>query len=238
MARGSTHLARRARRARRFVDAALGVLVWLQMLQQAMPGHVHEACGVLLAAVLVAHIVQHRRWFAALARGRWDAWRVLRTAVIAAALAALSASVVSGLAMSTASSTLGLGGTATARAVHLPASHLAFCLLALHAGLQTASLRPTGAVRPGGGHSDGPARPGEGKRRPARAATCAVLAAAGIWAFIDLRFPAYLSGAAGFAFMDAAKPVAFLALEYLLVAGLFFILGAILAQAAKSSRRR
>lgn len=193
----------------------LACLAVFQMLHMHIPDEVHEVTGVLFGVALVVHIVQHRRWFAALAKGKWSAVRVVNAAVIACLLLCACAMLISGLAMSGWAVDAEVRGSGIARAVHLPLVHIGFCLLALHAGLQMHRVIP---VR---------------NQQVARGTTAKVLvgvitvavAAFAIWSLFDLDFAGYILGTTGFAFIDPTKPIALSALQYLAIFALFAGIG-------------
>ena len=69
--------------ARMAVDAALALVSLAVMATSQVAAAPHEFLGLSLLALMVAHVVLNRRWFAALGKGRWTAVRVLQTIAVA-----------------------------------------------------------------------------------------------------------------------------------------------------------
>lgn len=205
----------------------LACLAVFQMLHMHIPDEVHEVTGVLFGVALVIHIVQHRAWFAALAKGKWDAARVVNTVVVACLLLCACIMLASGLAMSGWAVDAEVRGSGIARAIHLPLVHIGFCLLALHAGLQMRRVIP--GLR---------ARAMQSIAMKVLFAVVAVAVAAfAIWSLIDLDFAGYILGTTGFAFIDPTKPIALGALQYLAIFALFAGMGHAVSRGRNTIRR-
>ena len=106
----------------------------------------------------------------------------------------------------------GLGiaaGTGGARGLHLPLSHVLYCLVAAHAGLSA-----------------------KGTRRLPRPALIAwaIAAVAGIWSFAVLDFGGYITGTTAFAFVDPFKPAVLSFIQYASVFSLFALVGVALSK--------
>ncbi len=190
------------------VDIALFVLLTLLMMRAQLPALFHQVAGIAFGALVMAHLWQHRAWLAALVRGRLSGRSLGLAVAMAAILACAVVLVASGLVMSTWATGLGIAaGTGVARSLHLPLSHVLYCLIGLHAGLSV-----HGAQR---------------MPRPALAIWCAV-AAMGVWSFVTLGFPTYITGSVAFALVDPSKPIPFTFVQYASVFALFALAGAVL----------
>ncbi|MBQ9068519.1 MAG: hypothetical protein IJ131_05565 [Eggerthellaceae bacterium] len=224
----------------------LALLAVIQMLHMHIPDEVHEVAGVLFGVVLVVHIVQHSSWFKALAKGKWNALRVVNALVIDCLVLCACAMLASGLAMSGWAVALGATGSGIARAIHLPLVHIGFCLLALHAGLQmhrvVSKVRTKDCDSNGsGGNSDknaGNSGSGNSNNSSSGSGTndgnvlrtitvlaLVAIAAFAVWSIADLDFVGYILGTTGFAFIDPSKPVVLSALQYLAIFILFASIG-------------
>ncbi len=60
----------------------------------------HEVLGTVLLILFTVHHILNRRWFGALAKGRYSAFRVLQTALVFLLIASVAASAVSGIMLS------------------------------------------------------------------------------------------------------------------------------------------
>ena len=216
------------------VDAAMAaafVAVMATALVQEAP---HEFLGIALFALVVVHVVLNRRWFAALARGRYDAVRVLRLVAVVGLLACVAAQVASSLVLSKHVFWLlpALPGAGLARRVHMLCSYWSFLFAFAHAGLQFRTV----VVRLGS------------KRHLGVVAiwtyriALVAIACFGAWSFAALGMPAYLTGQVQFAFADYAAPLVLTFAQYasvaVLVAGAFYYLERLLRGRGKGSRNR
>jgi len=97
----------------------------------------HEIIGVLLIAIWAAHIYANRRWYNAIFRGKYKAFRVVRTVVNCGMLVCTIFLAVSGVMLSNhVFAFLEIeSGASFARTAHLLASHWYFVFIALHIGL-------------------------------------------------------------------------------------------------------
>ncbi|MCH4213519.1 MAG: hypothetical protein PHR15_08115 [Atopobiaceae bacterium] len=208
MAKTMTDGARRRRALLREVDDALLMVGMLaQMLRGYVPPLVHEVMGLVLGAAVAWHVVLHRRWFAALAHGRWGVFRAVDAVLVLGCAASLTVMVVSGLLMADLTGGFGLGLAGPARAAHLLSVHLGFVLMAAHGGWAVRVSHAAVLARRG---------PVSRRRRAVTWALTAVVCVAGLWAFVDLGYVGYIAGIVGFAPAYAAKPLAAYLLEVLL----------------------
>lgn len=73
-----------------------GIFLLLLLPIQATIG-IHIGLGVLLLTLIGIHLYQHRRWFKALVKGRWNCKRFRKTALTALLTAAILLVIGSGL---------------------------------------------------------------------------------------------------------------------------------------------
>lgn len=214
------------------VDAAMTVLLLLQMAQQLLPQGIHELSGIGLGTLFVAHNLLNLRWYTQLRRGRWTAARALQTIVNACCLTLLVLMLASGISMSELMTRLGVGfpGVALMRRVHMSCVYAGLIVMSFHLGLHGHMV--LGALRR------------LGLSEPSRLASVFERAAAvaisvyGVYAFAKLNLWGYVSGGVEFAFMDASVPLpAFLA-DYAAVMALAVCLGHCLAQLISKRRHR
>ena len=200
------------------IDAAMAASFVAVMATALVHEAPHEYLGIALFALVVAHVVLNRRWFAALTRGRYNALRVMQLMAVVGLLACIVAQVVSSLVLSKYAFEFlpALPGAAWARRLHMLCSHWGFVFAFAHAGLQFR----TALVRLGVGRLLGTV-----SLWVCRVAFVAV-ACFGAWSFVTLGLPAYLTGQVQFAFADYSVPAALAYARYasagVLVAGVFY----------------
>ena len=66
---------------RRIVDAAMTVLLLLLMAYQVTGEALHEWIGMGMTVLVIAHQILNRRWYGALLKGKYNAYRVLTTVI-------------------------------------------------------------------------------------------------------------------------------------------------------------
>ena len=125
------------KRKRMAVDAAMTVLLPCLMAYSLIGETFHEAAGVGMLALFLAHHVLNRGWSRGLFRGRYRPLRAVRTAVDLLLCGVMVCLPLSGILMS---KHLFLflpetGLAAGARTVHLLTAYWGFLLLCLHLGL-------------------------------------------------------------------------------------------------------
>lgn len=194
------------------VDVALALTATLLMMRAQLPAMLHQVAGIAFGVLIAIHMWQHHTWLSALVHGKLNgAAQIVSALGMAAILVIAVALIASGLLMSTWASALGIAaGTGGARALHLPLSHLLYCVISLHAGLcmKGVSRLP----------------------RPALAVWAAA-AALGIRSFIALDFAGYITGATAFAFVDPSKSTIVGFVQYASIFALFALAGAALSTA-------
>lgn len=215
--------------ALRAIDAALGALLLVQMLQQYQSSTLHAWLGAAFCALLIAHAVLHRRWFAALTYGGWTALRAVQTAAVALCLAYGAALAVSGACLSGAVIDL-MGwrdGGALAQRVHLMASYGGLAAFALHVGIQ-AHMRMRRMRKKRVSLSS--------PQRALTGAAALLVAVAGAACFAHLDLWTFITGAAHFAFVDTSVPAPATLLEFVLAGAMIAELGYALACVASIAR--
>lgn len=200
------------------VDIVLAFVTTLLMMRTQLPAMLHQVAGIAFGMLAGVHMWQHRAWLSALLHGKLHGRQLISAVGMAVILVCAAALIVSGLMMSTWATDLGIAtGTGGARRLHLPLSHVLYCLVGAHAGLCMKGVRKL--------------------PRPALAAW-AVVAAAGIWSFIALDFGGYITGTTAFAFVDPSKPAVLSFAQYASIFALFALAGAALQLAlAKPSSK-
>lgn len=131
------------------VDALMAIAFVLVMATALVEEAPHEYLGLALFALIIAHVVLHRRWFAALGRGHWSALRALQVGVLLGLAICITGQVVSAVVLSKHALSFlpAISGSALARSVHLICSYWAFVLAFAHSGLQAKNvLRRIGGI--------------------------------------------------------------------------------------------
>ena len=186
---------------RRIVDIGVTVLLLLQMAYQVMGEAAHEWLGMGMTALVIVHQVINRRWYGAMFRGRYTAYRAASACVNALLLLSFALTAFCGMAMSNYAVPFlyGIARVSFVRVTHLSLSHWSFVLMGLHLGLHVPVMLQRLKLK------DGPRR--------ALSWIGAGVAGIGLWLFLKSGMPNYLFFRVPFAFLDYEKAGALVLLE-------------------------
>ncbi|MBR2789313.1 MAG: DUF4405 domain-containing protein, partial [Eggerthellaceae bacterium] len=135
------------------VDTLLALVTLAVMATSQVLAAPHEFLGLSLLALMVAHTVLNRRWYAGLSKGRWTSVRVLQVLAVAGTVLCALGQAVSAIILSEHAFAFlpEMPGAWWARKVHMLCSFWFFVFVSAHVGLQWRSmLARMGAMRPGG----------------------------------------------------------------------------------------
>ena len=188
---------------KRIVDAALTALLLCLMAYQVTGEALHEWLGIAMTMLVIVHQILNRKWYAALFKGKYPAYRIAATALNLALLAAFALTAFCGMSMSghAVPFLYGMTKVSFARQMHLSMSHWAFVLMGLHLGFHipamAAKLNKT--------------------VKTALTAVFAVAAGVGLHLFMRSGMLDYMLFRVPFAFLDYDKAAALVFLENLLM---------------------
>ena len=186
---------------RRIIDIGMTVLLLLQMAYQVMGEAAHEWLGMAMTALVIVHQILNRRWYGAMLKGKYTAYRAVSTCVNVLLLVSFALTAFCGMAMSNYAVPFlyGIVRVSFVRVTHLSMSHWSFVLMGLHLGLHVPVMLTKLKLK-------------DGARRALDVA-CAVVAGAGLWLFFKNGMPNYLFFRVPFAFLDYEKAGALVLLE-------------------------
>ena len=198
---------------RRTIDVCMTVLLLCLMSYQVTGEEKHEWTGVAMTSMVIIHQILNRKWYAALFKGKYNAYRTVTTAVNLLLLIAIIITAFCGMSMSEYAVPFLYLETAVyiVRPTHLAMSHWAFVLMGLHLGLHIPVLfrkRRSGET---------------GSQVPTIIFT--LLAGIGFWLFLKNGMPNYLFFRVPFAFLDYEKSIWLVFLENLAMLGFWGFVG-------------
>ena len=197
---------------KRVVDAAMTAVLLCLMAYQVTGEAAHEWCGIAMTALVIAHQVLNRRWYGALLRGKYNAYRTATTALDLTLLLSIALTAFCGMSMSghAVPFLYGIAPISFVRQTHLSMSHWSFVLMGLHLGFHI------------------PAMTAKLDKRAKTALTTVFVCAAGVGLYLFLRsgMADYMMFRVPFAFMDYDKAAWLVFLENLLMLLLWAFLGA------------
>ena len=201
------------------IDIGMVLLLPLLMAYSLVGEAAHEYLGIGMFLLFAAHHILNAAWWKHLLRGRYTPLRIFGTAVNLALAIIMLALPISGMILSRhVFQFLHLGGSATARTVHLLASYWGLVLMSFHAGMH-------------GNVMVGMLRKSFNIRQTSTVGTWALrlisvlLAVCGIYAFVQQKISSYLFLRTQFVFVDFSQPVSQSLLEYCVIIVLLMVVG-------------
>ncbi len=190
---------------KRIVDAAMSVLLLLLMAYQVTGEVLHEWIGMGMTVLVIVHQILNRKWYGALFKGRYNAYRVLTAAINILLICCFALTAFCGMSMSghAVPFLYGMAPVSFARQMHLSLSHWAFVLMGLHLGLHIPAMAAGFKLKE--------------KTKTALACIFTCIGGAGLWLFLRNGIPDYLFFRVPFAFLDYEKAGWLVFLENLLM---------------------
>ncbi len=215
----------RMRIIKKAVDVCMTVLLLCLMAYQVTGEVLHEWSGIGMTVLLIVHHILNRRWTAALVKGKYNAYRIVSTAVNALLFVSIALTAVCGMSMSSKAVPFlyGILPVSFARRFHLSMSYWSFVLMGFHLGLHvpamTAGWKMNKTVK------------------TILAAVFALIAGFGFMLFLKSGIPGYLFFRSPFAFFDYDKSGPAVFAENLAILTAFAFLGACCASLTKGDKK-
>ncbi len=196
------------------IDAAMTVFLLCLMAYQVTGEALHEWIGIGMTAILIVHHVLNIKWYSALFKGKYNAYRIIITAVNTLLLASILLTALGGMSMSNTAVPFmyGIINMIFARKTHLALSFLSFILMGFHLGLHLPAM--TAKIKP---------------NKTARIILTVIftaLAGLGFFLFFKNGIPGYITFRTHFALFDYDKAPVLVFLENLAVMFFFVFAGA------------
>lgn len=211
---------------RKTVDIVMTALLFCLMSYQVTGEKLHEWLGIGMTAALIVHHILNIRWYGALFKGKYNAYRIITTIINMVLLVSIALTAVCGMSMSghAVPFLYGMLDMVFARTAHLALSFWSFMLMGVHLGLHLPAI--TAKIRP--------------KKAARLVFTCIfmVLAGIGFLLFIQNGIPGYITFRTHFAFFDYSKPAVLVFLEYLAIEFSFVFTGASVVRLIRSTNQK
>ena len=213
----------------RVIDLLMTLILPLLMAYSLIGETFHEVIGTVMLVLYVLHLFLHRRWWKAVPKGRYNAYRAFITFLNLILLVLMLTQPLSGIAMSHHLYTFlpFTGIAATARDIHLVLGYWSYVLMSAHLGLHMEWVI-RGITK---GKEQKQAIPWIGR------ILVFLISAYGIYAFIKRGLPGYMFMQTMFAFFDFGEPVLFFIADYLAVMVLFAAAGYYIGKLLKRNRK-
>ena len=199
---------------RRVIDICMTVLLLCLMAYQVTGEAAHEWTGIIMTVVVIAHQILNRKWYTALFKGKYNAYRAMTAAADLLLIVAMLFTAFCGMAMSEYAVPFFYWTSKVffVRPTHLAMNHWAFILMGFHLGLHV-PLFLSKHIK---------------KHRPGvlLSAVCAVIAGIGLWLFMKNGMQNYLLFRVPFAILDYEKAAWQVFVENILILSFWVFLGA------------
>lgn len=208
------------------MTAALLLLMTYELIGQA----VHEWIGIGMFVLFVLHHILNGNWSRRILKGRYTAFRMMQTALVALVLFFMFGSMISGVILSRhVFSFLPIhGGRVFARNLHMLSAYWGFVCMSLHLGFHwNMMMGMAGRLIK---------KPSKIRKWVLRAAAF-LIAGYGVYAFIKRDIVGYMFLQNQFVFFDFEEPVTFFLLDYMAGGALFVCAGHYLGQLVRRKKR-
>ena len=211
---------------KRTVDACMTVLLLCLMAYQVTGEVLHEWIGIGMTVLVIVHQILNRRWYGAIFKGKYNAYRILTTVLNVLLLLSFALTAFCGMSMSghAVPFLYGMTKISFARRMHLSMSHWAFVLMGLHLGLHV----PMMAAR---------LKLTDGVKMAVSVVMCG-LAGIGLYLFLKSGMSDYLFFRVPFAFLDYEKAAAAVFLENILMLLFWAFIGTQAAGLCRGASRK
>ncbi|MBR1597972.1 MAG: DUF4405 domain-containing protein [Lachnospiraceae bacterium] len=130
------------KKTRMMIDILMTLLLPLLMAYSLIGENIHEVLGICMFALFIAHHVINRKWWTAIRKGKYNAVRILNTAVNLFLAVFMILQPLSGILMSKyvlKEVTIG-GATSTLRTIHMTLAYWGFIMMSFHLGLHIRAI--------------------------------------------------------------------------------------------------
>lgn len=216
------------KRIRLLVDIGMVILLPLLMAYSLLGEKFHEMIGTVMAVLFVIHLIQNRKWVAAIPKGRYNARRVFQTALDLMLLMFMILQPLSGILMSKHLYTfIQISGISSVmRGIHMALAYWGFVLMSIHAGTHLQPLLRRFRTDRSGFVMTG------------SIILTALICLYGIYAFVKRQIPSYMFLQIKFAFFDFSASRILFILDYLAVMVLFAVIGLLISAGLSNIGKR
>ena len=128
--------------ARMIIDILMVIILPLLMAYSLVGENYHEVIGICMFTLFIAHHVMNRKWWTGLLKGKYNAIRILNTAINLVLAVYMILQPVSGILMSkyVLKDVTISGASGTLRTIHMTFAYWGFMLMSFHLGLHVRAV--------------------------------------------------------------------------------------------------
>ena len=178
---------------KRCIDVCMTILLLCLMAYHVTGEQAHEWIGMGMTLLVIIHQVLNRKWYTAIFKGKYNAYRIITTIVNVLLLLSFALTAFCGMSMSGYAVPFlnGMTKVSFARRMHLSMSYWAFVLMGMHVGLHVPAMAAKWKIAD--------------KMKWAVASMTCLLAGIGLFLFLKNGMPDYLFFRVPFAFLVYEK---------------------------------
>ena len=134
---GKIRLGGYMKKARKYIDIMMVLLMPFLMAYSLIGENIHEVLGICMFALFIAHHVINRKWWTGIFKGKYNAVRILNTAVNLFLAVFMILQPISGILMSkyVLKEVTISGASSVLRTIHMTLAYWGFILMSFHLGL-------------------------------------------------------------------------------------------------------
>lgn len=200
------------------IDIGMTIILLLLMTYALIGEEVHEWLGIGMFVLFILHHILNYKWWSHIVKGKYKAFRILQTSVVAGVLLAMLGSMISGVILSRhALDFLPIqGGMSFARKLHMISAYWGFILMSIHLGLHWNMII---------GMAKNFMKKASWSLRWGLRIIALLIAGYGGYAFVKREIGRYMLLKIQFVFFDFDEPVVSFLFDYVTIMGLFVLIG-------------
>ncbi|MBQ5366457.1 MAG: DUF4405 domain-containing protein, partial [Thermoguttaceae bacterium] len=211
---------------KRTLDAVMIALLLCLMAYQVAGEAAHEWFGVGMVALAAVHQILNRKWYGALFRGKYGAFRTVSTVLNVLLILSFALTAFCGMSMSSHATPFlyGAASVSFARRAHLSMSYWTFVLMGLHLGTHLPAITAGLKLKE--------------RTKAVLAGVFACIGGVGLWLALRNGVQNYLFFRVPFAFLDYEKAAWLVYLEHLLTLSFWALIGTQTARICMSAGQK
>jgi hypothetical protein len=211
------------------VDLLMVLLMPVQMAYSITGEATHRITGMILCIIVIVHNILNLQWYKNLFKGTYTAARIFQTVINFGTIICFLGLMVSGIMMSTTLFAMGfIFPSNFARLCHLLCAYWGFAFMSLHLGLHWKMFMGMFGKAKNGDfdrlNHRWSSRLLANKSRPLSRIIAVLIAAFGVYAFIDTNVWQYMFGIAQYLILEYT-PTALFFSEYIAMMGMWVFVG-------------
>ena len=212
------------------IDVLMTIALLFLMAYNLIGDVTHEIIGTAIMILFLVHHIMNRKWIKSVFKGKYTPFRMVQTILVILVFITMLAQMISGIILSKyIFSFVDLNGLTTiARTIHLLGAYWGFVFMSLHLGLHWNMMIIPVTKR---------LKKESKSKQILFALPSFLIAAYGIYAFINRNIAEYMFLKSQFVFFDFSEPLLMFVIDYIAIMGLFVFVGYYLSKLVKKCNK-